>query len=257
MSSTRQRPQWRRIYRQIITLTHKNLLITFKAPIVTICRALVFPIAVTLIFCFLKHIDLTGVDSSHDTSNFGIATSSTPIRDLGDAIKSAPTQRLVFVRNGISNTTLGPIIEGVLSQPGMEGVEGLSVDDPNDLFQLCRQSLTGSSNCFAAVLFSTFNETIVEYSIALDESIEDNPGSRYGDYHTADSLLAKRIMPLQWAIDSHIGNFSATTARPATVPWSGYFGPNSINNIPPATPATNAPYCRCWGRISFLFQTVS
>ncbi len=239
MFPTRQRPQWRRIYRQTSTLIYKNLLISFKAPIATVCRALIFPIAVTLIFCFLKHIDATG-GNLNDPSNFGIASSSTPIRDLGDAISSTTTRRLVFVRNGISNATLGPIIEGVLGQPGMEGVEGFSVDDPDDLFDLCKQSLQGSSDCFAAILFSSFNETTVEYSIAMDESLSDNA---YGDFRTANSQLARRILPLQWAIDFHIGNFSATTTRPSTVPWSGFFGPNSYENVVHSTqPTVQGPY---------------
>jgi len=227
MSSPRQLPPWRRIYRQTIILVYKNLLIAFKAPIATICRALLFPIAATLIFCFLKHVRVTS-SYSIDPSTFGIANSSTPIKDLGAAIIATPNRRLVFVRNGISNATLGPIIGGILNDPGMKGVEGLTVDDPNDLFELCRQSLAGSSNCYAAVLFSSFNDTTVEYSIAMDESTlmltERNGG--FGD-HTPNSKLNRLIFPLQWAIDSHIGNFSTLTP-PSTLPWSGTFGPNSI-----------------------------
>ena len=226
MSSARQPPQWRRIYRQTITLIYKNLLITFKAPIATICRALIFPIAVTLIFCFLKHVGLKpgyGVN----TSTFGIANSSTPIRDLGIAINATPNRRLVFVRNGVSNATLDSIIRGVLNGPGMNGVEGITVDNPDDLFDLCRQSLAGVSDCYAAVLFSAFNETTVEYSIAMDESTLAYSGSNegYGD-HTPNSRLNRLIYPLQWALDSHIGNFSSATPV-STLPWSGIFGPNA------------------------------
>jgi len=226
MSSARQPPQWRRIYRQTITLIYKNLLIAFKAPVATICRALIFPVAVTLIFCFLKHVGLKQ-GYSVNTSTFGIANSSTPIRDLGTAINATPNRRLVFVRNGVSNDTLDPVIGGILSGPGMKGVEGITVDDPDDLFELCRQSLAGASDCYAAVLFSTFNETTVEYSIAMDESTLAYSGSNagYGD-HTPNSRLNRLIFPLQWALDSHIGNFSTATP-PSTLPWSGLFGPNA------------------------------
>jgi ATP-binding cassette subfamily A (ABC1) protein 3 len=247
MSSPRRPPQWRRIYRQTITLIYKNLLIAFKAPIATICRALLFPIAVTLIFCFLKHVRVIS-SSSIDPSIFGIANSSTPIGTLGAAINASPNRKLVFVRNGISNATLGPIIGGILNDPGMKGVEGFSVDDPNDLFELCRQSLAGSSDCYAAVLFSSFNDTTVEYSIAMDESTlslsKSNGG--YGD-HTPNSKLNRLIFPLQWALDSHIGNFSTITP-PSTVPWSGFFGPNSITyansfvSLYAASEATTASY---------------
>ncbi|PMD40375.1 P-loop containing nucleoside triphosphate hydrolase protein [Hyaloscypha variabilis F] len=109
----------------------------------------------------------------------------------------------------------------------MKGVEGITVDDPDDLFDLCRQSLAGASDCFAAVLFSTFNETTVEYSIAMDESALAYSASNggWGD-HTPNSRMNRLIFPLQWALDSHIGNFS-TAIPPSTLPWSGLFGPNA------------------------------
>jgi hypothetical protein len=246
MSSVRPPPQWRRIYRQTITLTYKNLLIAFKAPIATVCRALIFPIVVTLIFCFLRHIGVTQ-GYKPDVASWGIATSSTPIKDLGTAINALPHdigKRLVFVRNGISNTTLGPIIEGILNEPTMKGVEGLSVDDPNDLFTLCRQTLAGSSNCYAAVLFSSFNETNVEYTIAMDESALAYTGydEGMGD-HSPNSRTNRLIFPLQYAIDSHIGNFSTITP-PSTQRFSGVFGPHSRVDewYPSADVATHGPY---------------
>jgi ATP-binding cassette, subfamily A (ABC1), member 3 len=240
MSSPRQPPQWRRIYRQTVTLIYKNLLIAFKAPIATVCRALLFPIAVTLIFCFLRHVGITS-NYSLNISTFGIANSSTPIKDLGTAINATPNRRLVFVRNGISNAILSPVIDGILNEPGMKGVEGISVDDPDDLFELCKQSLAGASDCYAAVLFSSFNDTTVEYSIAMDESTLAVPQSNdgYGD-HTPNSRLNRLIFPLQWAIDSHIGNFS-TTAPPSTLPWSGVFGPLSIADEFASINSSNQP----------------
>jgi ATP-binding cassette subfamily A (ABC1) protein 3 len=246
MSSVRLLPQWRRIYRQTITLAYKNLLIAFKAPIATACRALIFPIVVTLVFCFLRHIGVTQ-GYKPDVASWGIATSSTPIKDLGTAINALPHdigKRLVFVRNGIPNTTLGPIIEGILNEPTMTGVEGLSVDDPNDLFTLCRQTLVGSSNCYAAVLFSSFNETNVEYTIAMDESalaFTEYDGGM-GD-HSSNSRSNRLIFPLQYAIDSHIGNFSTITP-PSTQGFSGVFGPHSTVDewYPSADVATQGPY---------------
>lgn len=180
-------------------------------------------------------------------ASWGIATSSTPIKDLGIAINALPHdigKRLVFVRNGISNTTLGPIIEGILNEPTMKGVEGLSVDDPNDLFTLCRQTLAGSSNCYAAVLFSSFNETNVEYTIAMDESALAYTGydEGMGD-HSSNSQTNRLIFPLQYAIDSHIGNFSTMTP-PSTQGFSGVFGPHSRVDewYPSADVATYGPY---------------
>lgn len=243
MSTFGQSPKLRRIYRQTITLIYKNLLIAFKAPISTVCRALLFPIAVTLIFCFLKKVNVTP-SYSVDTSTFGIANSSTPIKALGVAINATPNRKLVFIRNGISNSTVDPVIQGILDDPGMKGIEGITADDPNDLFDLCRQSLAGMSDCYAAVIFQSFNETNVDYSIAMDENTlaftYSNGG--YGD-HSPNSRLNRLIFPLQWAIDSHIGNFS-TTAPPSSQGFSGVFGPNARveGGFSEQDPATNGPY---------------
>ncbi|TVY46029.1 ABC transporter A family member [Lachnellula subtilissima] len=215
MATSTQRPRWQRIYRQTLTLTYKNFLIFYKTPISLILRALVFPIAVTLIFSFLKHIGESG--SSYDDP-FGISATSFPVKDLPDAMKAASKQKLAFVRNGISNETLGPIIDGVLEQSGMNSMQGHSVDDPNDLFFLCQQSTQGTSDCFAAVIFLASNNTMVEYSIALDDKLLSGYG--YGNYQTDDTVMAKRVLPLQWALDSHIGGFQ-TVSRPSVQPYGG------------------------------------
>ncbi|PVH82385.1 hypothetical protein DL98DRAFT_619648, partial [Cadophora sp. DSE1049] len=234
MSSSAQQPKWRRIYLQTITLTHKNLLIFYKAPIVTFVRAFLFPLAVTLIFSFLIHLNDT---SSSSSSNYGISKVSHPVRSLADAIHTSPSRKLVFVKNGLSNDSLDPIIAGVLREPGLEDVDSMVFNDPNALFDVCKQSTSGSSDCFAAVIFTALNETNVDYSIAVDSHLAEV--YEYGDYRKDDTLLPTRIFPLQWAVDAQIGNFS-TAPRPSTQPFSGYFGAN--NNEAPTTPETNGPY---------------
>lgn len=211
-------PKWRRIYRQTLTLIYKNFLLYYKAPISTTIRALIFPIILTIILCELKHISVTspGLDNSLN----GISSTSYPIRDLADAISATSQRKLVFVRNGLANDSLALLVDGILQEPGMESVDTLVTDDPNELFGLCRQSIQGSSDCFAAVIFSSFNDTTVEYIIALDDSITNDYTS--GDYRTDTSLLADRILPIQWAVDSHIGNVS-TVNKPSEQPWTGSF----------------------------------
>ncbi|TVY44013.1 Retinal-specific ATP-binding cassette transporter, partial [Lachnellula occidentalis] len=215
MATSAQRPRWQRIYRQTLILIYKNFLIFYKTPILLILRALVFPIAVALIFSYLKHIQEIG--SSYDEP-FGISTTSFPVKALPDAMKAASKHKLVFIRNGLSNETLGPIIDGVLGQSGMDSMQGYSVDDPNDLFYLCQQSTQGTSDCFAAVIFLASNDTTVAYTIALDDKLLSSSG--YGNYQTDDTITAKRILPLQWALDSHIGGFQ-TVSRPSVQPYGG------------------------------------
>ena len=210
----RQRPQLRRIARQTITLTKKNFLIFWKAPISTILRALVFPIGVTLVFCLLRNIGDTTYNGP-DNPSYGIASSPFPIKGLNDAITSAPAKRIVFVRNGVPD--IDTAITGIVAEIG--STDHRVVDDPNDLFELCKQSLAGNSDCFAAVMFESSNATTIEYTIALDSSYVD--GSGYGDWSVGGSnKMSDRILPLQWTVNSHLGGFS-TIPAPQTQPRGG------------------------------------
>ena len=238
--------EWRRIYRQTIILIYKNLLILYKAPVSTAIRALIFPIAVTLIFSELVHID-PGAYGYNGFSNSGsIAPSSTPVKDLSVAMRAGPSQRLVFVRNGTSEDLL-PILNTIIADPDNDGLDILITDDANDLFDLCKQSILGVSDCFAAVVFSSFNESNVDYTILLGGSLF------YVDTDVArdETLLATTILPLQWAIDSHVGNFS-TLPKPSERAWDGYFydyyGGNSG-----ASPISNA-YGPIW--LAFVSEFV-
>jgi hypothetical protein len=235
MLPSAKRPEWRRIYRQTLTLIYKNFLIFYKAPISTAIRALIFPIILTVIFCELKHIHASS--SSFDSLN-GISEVSYPIKDLADAAFATSSHRLVFVRNGISNNSLGPVIDSILQEPGMDKLDAHVTDDPDDLFSLCHQTLQGTSDCFAAIIFTSFNETNAEYIIALDYNVANDYTD--GDYRADTSLLSSRLLPVQWAVDSHIGNFSVSS-KPSEQPWTGSFGPYS-NEVPDDQTATNGPY---------------
>lgn len=215
MAASPQIPQWKRITRQTITLTNKNILLFRKAWISTLLRALIAPIVVTLVFCLLRDVGTTEIASSH-VSDFGIPSSTFPVRDLADAIKATPSQKLVFVRNGISSSEIDPAITGIISE--LQGIKIYTVDDPNDLFKLCKQSLAGNSDCFAAIIFQSSNETTLEYVIAVDQSQGDS--AELGDWRTGKTRISERIMPLQWAVNSHLGGFS-TISSPLTRPGGG------------------------------------
>lgn len=106
----------------------------------------------------------------------------------------------------------------------MKGFDIQVTDDVDDLYDLCPQTLWGSSNCFAAVIFTTFNDTDVAYSITLDGQFYwldmDISNGRSPDYQ--NSLLSTRILPLQWEVDSQIGNLSSSS-KPSEIPFSGSF----------------------------------
>ena len=64
----------------------------------------------------------------------------------------------------------------------------------------CKQTLKDQSECCSGVIFSIFNETNVEYSIA---SIGDNWG--FMNWRSGDNTI-NRILPLQWALNSIIAS---------------------------------------------------
>jgi hypothetical protein len=147
----------------------------------------------------------------------GIAIDSRPIKGLADAIGTASSQKLVFARNGIPASDLDPVINGIMNQPGMSSNTHIVLDDPIDLYWECRQTVRGLSDCFAAVIFTSYNATTAQYIIALDSAV----GSLDANYQSHTSVAINRLMPLQWAVESEIGNFTTTT-RPAELPWQGY-----------------------------------
>src|ERR1700733_7191980 len=93
-------PTWQRIYRQTLILIYKNLLIFYGAPISTLARAVVFPIVFTTVMCVLQNVNPSSLQDSINADGT-ISPSPSPIQDLGVAIRSSSSQRLVFVRNGM------------------------------------------------------------------------------------------------------------------------------------------------------------
>jgi ATP-binding cassette subfamily A (ABC1) protein 3 len=201
--------------RQTWVLMQKNLRIYARSPLTTLVRALIFPILATILLCLSKQLGETDLIAGF-VDKSGIATSSQPIKALADAISATSNQKLVFVRNGVAAGYVDPIIDGVMVQPNMENKTHVVLDDPSNLFLECQQTLRGLSNCFAAVIFTSYNNTNAEYIIAVDSSV----GAMDADQKAHTSVAIDRLMPLKWAIDSQIGNFTTTT-RPAELPWQG------------------------------------
>ena len=209
--------QWRRIYHQTLTLTYKNLLVFCKSPVVSFIKALLLPIIITIIFCFLKYIQ------SGNGSPGGISHTGRRLMDLPDAMSASSSQRLVFVTNGIQDAELNNSINAVQTAPGMRKFDTQIIDDPIRLFDACKQSIHGTSDCFASVMFTSFNNTDANYTIIVDEDFLENTPS---DYKSGKSVLSQRLLPLKWAMDAHIGGFGSRQ-KPTEKMWSGYFGETS------------------------------
>ncbi|OBT78091.1 hypothetical protein VF21_02752 [Pseudogymnoascus sp. 05NY08] len=218
----RQPIQWRRISRQTIALVQKNFLIFYTSPTSTVIRALIFPLIVTVVLCYLKYLGRIVLSAD----DYGIATSSTPVKDLADAMNGVSKQKLVFVLNGTTSGDVEPVLNGILALPGMQNMNLEIINDGNGLYDACKQTLKGQSECYGGVIFSVFNETNVEYSIVLDESIGEDWS--FMNWRNGENTLTNRILPLQWAISSVIGDYPLV-AKPSTQAWAGYFGPNKYD----------------------------
>ncbi|KFY06843.1 hypothetical protein V492_07693 [Pseudogymnoascus sp. VKM F-4246] len=221
--------QWRRICRQTIALVQKNFLIFYTSPTSTAIRALIFPLIVTLVLCYLKYLGAIGAPPADDS---GIATSSTPVKDLADAMNGVSKRKLVFVLNGTTSGDVEPVLNGISALPGMQDMNLEIINDGNGLYDACRQTLEGQSECYGGVIFSTFNKTNVEYSIALDASIGDEFG--FMNWRDGENTFTNRVLPLQWAISSVIGEYPLA-AKPSTQAFGGIFGPNKDEYGPTLT----------------------
>lgn len=214
----------RRLYRQTSTLIQKNILVAVKKPISTLISTLLIPIALTLIFCYLKHINPVGTNPHYS----GLGHESYPVLDLVDAMKVKSSRRLAFVTNGISDQDLDGLIKDVSSAPGMKSMDTMVLNDANELFDACPQTVQGTSNCFASVIFEGFDDTGVNYTIALSsDAFDDSPLSVNGH----QSLLSNYLVPLQWAINSRIGNLDSSL-KPREQLWDNLMASNSPLNQP-------------------------
>ncbi|KAJ5587579.1 uncharacterized protein N7459_003344 [Penicillium hispanicum] len=205
--------QWHRISRQTGILTWKNLLVFYKSPIASVIKALLVPIAVTIVFCFLKNLK---ADSG---SSDGLSHTGRPVMALPDAIAASSSERLVVATNGIHDTQLNNTITALFQDPGMNAFDLQLVDNPDALFDRCKQSIYGTSQCFAAVVFTAFNGTHADYIVGIDEDVLKNTPYSYAP---GQSVLSQRLLPLQWALDAHLGGFGASK-RPTEKMWSGFF----------------------------------
>jgi len=85
--------------------------------------------------------------------------------------------KLAFVLNGTSSAVVDPVVEGIRNLKGMEGMNLVRLEKTEELFDECKQSLVGRSECYAAVIFSAFDDENVSYTIAADESIATDQAS--------------------------------------------------------------------------------
>lgn len=212
----------RRVCQQTWALTVKNSLVFSKSPLASLFRALLLPVAITVVLCFLKYVKPT------DNDQRGISYYGAPVLELPAAISASPSNRLVFSLNGIENQALNDTIHTIRDESSMSQFDIQIIDEPNALYDVCRQSIQGTSECFAAVIFTAFDDDNAEYIMALDDHVVNHGAANYKTRH---SILSDRLLPLQWTIDSHLGNFTGIQ-RPTEKMWHGIFDQTPYDTAP-------------------------
>lgn len=141
-----------RLARQTWTLTRKDLSIVLRHQwLSTFLRAVALPIAYMFFIAYCRNFFLP-------PSEYGIASSPNPIRDLTTQVFNSSTSlggrnRVVFVNNGFTGGPIEQLINGLTDRLEAAGAEVRILDGEDDLFDVCPSSLTGLSSCYGAVTF--------------------------------------------------------------------------------------------------------
>ncbi|KAJ5775505.1 uncharacterized protein N7511_000516 [Penicillium nucicola] len=185
-------------WRQVWTLTVKNLLITFVRPsATTTLRALVLPVVFIAVISYARNFFVP-------PSIYGIGD-PTPVRSLNSAFGSVGGGRdkLVFVNNGFTDGDIQRVIDQVAEPARLNGDHVVTLTSESDLRNTCRTTLRGTSSCIAAAVFySSPNEGpdgIWNYSIRADGSLGDRINVR-----KTTNAQEIYLLPLQHSIDRTI-----------------------------------------------------
>ncbi|KAK6508915.1 hypothetical protein TWF481_003683 [Arthrobotrys musiformis] len=187
--------------RQSIALCHKNLKLFLRRPLVMILRVLIAPIIVALLVTEFKHIGTSIGGFGDDKSG---VSDLRPIKTIAQALENRDNTKIVFARNGFGSR-VDPVIDRFAARNPTANV--VKVDNATGIFNECRLTLAGGSDCFTAVIFHKVNETYFDYILSV------NPSELGGDsdWRSHKSTTQNLVWPVQFALDAAIAEFPETT----------------------------------------------
>ncbi|KAB8218314.1 hypothetical protein BDV33DRAFT_205517 [Aspergillus novoparasiticus] len=198
-------------FRQVWTLTLKNLLLVLVRPVfTTVLRALVLPVIFTAFISYARNLFI-------EPATYGIGN-PVPLQPLSDTLHAITGGRdkLVFVHNGFVGGPIEKVINTVTDsiQPNQDQVHPHLLSSESELQELCRTSLSGVSTCIAAAVFySSPTEGpygIWNYSIRTDAALG---AGIHVDSHKNDQEVY--LLPFQHSIDRAIAQVNASTDQNA------------------------------------------
>jgi hypothetical protein len=189
--------EFRIFVRQTWALTKKTLLIAVvRHWFSTTFRALVLPIAFLLLLLNIKNLVVGNY-------TYGVG-SPAPVQGLETAVSSSA--KLVFVQP----PGLGPDVTRVvdtIANPLRADKQLIFLSNENDLLTTCQESLRGTSDCYAAIIFNdspltTGKSRIWNYTIRADN--RRNGGDFHVNRHDNDEDIV--YLPLQVALENAMTN---------------------------------------------------
>ncbi|RPA83510.1 ABC transporter [Ascobolus immersus RN42] len=175
------------IPRQTWALTKKTLIIAGKRHWAsTVFRAFVLPVIFVAFLSFARYLFVPA-------SKHGIG-SPADVQNLADVIPD--NRKLVLINNG-AGSDVDDLIEKIAGPVRDAGKKVVILNDVADLPIECKQSLRGSSSCYSAAVFNSYDpDTGLNYTLRGDSAFGT---SIFVDQH--DNEVQKYILPLQNAID--------------------------------------------------------
>ncbi|TFK91173.1 P-loop containing nucleoside triphosphate hydrolase protein [Polyporus arcularius HHB13444] len=198
-------------FRQFAALFWKNWIVMSKHPWLNVLRCFVMPIAYG-IFLAVAQLFL----SKPNNYGLGTAVSVPRLADVYDG-----SLALVWA-DGTNGTGSNPSAHDIISHitrgfnPKQLGAVR-QLDTPAAIPSACPQNFNLFSECFAAVAFNSFPGP--NGSLPLNYTLRADGGLFHIDVTKHTSDYEKRILPLQWAIDSAIIELQTGTAPQTPQEW--------------------------------------
>ena len=183
--------------KQTWALTKKNLLIAVvRHWFATLIRALILPVAFMVLLSNIKNFLIA-------KNGFGMST-PVPVQSLANALSN--DRKFVIVQSPHLGFDVSTVVAKV-TEPLRSNQRLVFLSDEHDLITTCVESLSGVSECFAALVFNDSPATvrgngIWNYTVRTDENLSG--GTFFASSHSNDQ--ERVYLPLQVAVDNAITN---------------------------------------------------
>ncbi|OSD01210.1 P-loop containing nucleoside triphosphate hydrolase protein [Trametes coccinea BRFM310] len=198
-------------FRQFGVLFWKNWIVMSKHPWLNILRCFIMPVAYG-IFLAVAQLFL------NKPNNYGLGT-AVPVFKLSDVYDGSLA--LIWA-DGTNGTGTNPSAQDIIAHitRGFDDKQLRNVRQlasPADIPSACPQNFNLFSECFAAVAFNSLPGP--DGTLPLNYTLRADGGLFHIDVTRHTSDYERRVLPLQWAIDSAIIELQTGTAPQAPLEW--------------------------------------